>query len=86
MICNVRANLRGIGLALIAAGFCVADEASAACVGLSGTADGFTKTTAVSRAQRSLAEFIEKYKAETISTPSLSAPCARNRSLIGAGA
>lgn len=63
-ICNVRANLRAIGLAFIAAGSCVADEASAACVGLSGTADGFTKKTAVSRAQRSLAEFIEKYKAE----------------------
>jgi len=38
--------------------------ASAACVVLAGTADGFDKETAVSRAQRSLEDYIQQYKAE----------------------
>jgi hypothetical protein len=38
--------------------------ASAACVVLAGTADGFDKETAVSRAQRALDDYIEQYKAE----------------------
>jgi hypothetical protein len=55
---------RAIGLALLLAGSGVTEEASAACAGLAGSADGFTKKTAVSRAQLALANFIEKYKAE----------------------
>jgi hypothetical protein len=61
---GVRTHLRAIGLALLAAGSCVAEGASAACVGLAGTADGFNKKTAVSRAQSALDDFIEQYKAE----------------------
>ena len=38
--------------------------ASAACIVLAGTADGFDKETAVSRAQRALDDYIEQYKAE----------------------
>jgi hypothetical protein len=41
--------------------------ALATCVGLAGTADGFDKDTAVSRAQRSLEDYIQQYKAETMS-------------------
>ena len=58
--------LRTIRLALVAAGLCMAQgaPASAACVVLAGTADGFDKETAVSRAQRSLEDYIKQYKAE----------------------
>src|SRR5262249_16415001 len=38
--------------------------AQAGCVGLSGTADGFDKETAVSRAQLALDEYVKQYKAE----------------------
>ena len=38
--------------------------ASAACVLLAGTADGFDKETAVSRAQRSVEDNIQQYKTE----------------------
>ena len=57
---------RGSALALIAAGFCLALGASAqaACVGLSGTADGFDKETAVSRAQLALEQYVKEYKAQ----------------------
>jgi hypothetical protein len=58
--------------------------ASAACVVLAGTADGFDKDTAVSRAQLALDDYIKQYKAENISARSPSAPCAQPRSLIGA--
>jgi hypothetical protein len=53
-------------LALLAAGLCMPQcaPASAACVVLAGTADGFDKETAVSRAQRSLEDYIQQYKAE----------------------
>jgi hypothetical protein len=37
--------------------------AAASCVGVSGTADGFDKETAVSRAQLALADYIKQYKA-----------------------
>ena len=62
----MRADLRGIGLALVTAGLCIAQgaPASAACVGLAGTADGFDKETAVSRAQLALDDYIQQYKAE----------------------
>jgi hypothetical protein len=51
---------------LLAAGLCIAHNApvSAACVVLAGTADGFDKDTAVSRAQLSLDDYIKQYKAE----------------------
>jgi hypothetical protein len=53
-------------LALIAASFCLAlgAPAQAGCIGLSGTADGFDKETAVSRAQLALADYVKQYKAE----------------------
>ena len=53
-------------MALIAAGFCLAlgAPAQAGCVELSGTADGFDKETAVSRAQLALADYVKQYKAE----------------------
>jgi hypothetical protein len=53
-------------MALIAAGFCMAlgAPAQAGCVELSGTADGFDKETAVSRAQLALADYVKQYKAE----------------------
>lgn len=61
-----RAYLRTTRLALVAAGLCMAQgaPASAACVVLAGTADGFDKETAVGRAQRSLEDYIQQYKAE----------------------
>ena len=47
-------------------GLCIAQSvpASAACVVLAGTADGFDKDTAVSRAQLALDDYIKQYKAE----------------------
>ena len=61
----MRSFWRGSALALIAAGFCLAlgAPAQAGCVGLSGTADGFDKETAVSRAQLALADYVKQYKA-----------------------
>ena len=58
--------MRIIRLALVAAGLCMAQgaQASAACVVLAGTADGFDKETAVSRAQLALNDYIKQYKAE----------------------
>ena len=62
----MRAYWRGLALALIAAGFSLAlgAPAQAGCVLLSGTADGFDKETAVSRAQSALADEIKQYQAE----------------------
>src|SRR6516164_2123441 len=53
-------------LALVAAGLCIAQgvPTSAACVVLAGTADGFDKDTAVSRAQLALEDYIKQYKAQ----------------------
>ena len=58
--------VRGSVLASTVVGFCLALAASAqaGCVGLSGTADGFDKETAVSRAQLALADYVKQYKAE----------------------
>ena len=58
--------MRTIRLALVAAGLWMAQgtPASAACVVLAGTADGFDKDTAVSRAQLALDDYIKQYKAE----------------------
>ena len=56
---------RTIVLALIAAG-CVAQATAApkSCTVLAGTADGFTKQSAVSRALSALKGYIKEYKAE----------------------
>ena len=56
----------GSAMALIAASFCMAlgAPAQAGCVELSGTADGFDKETAVSRAQLALADAVAGFKAE----------------------
>lgn len=52
-------------LGLVAAGLYLTQgaQAQAGCVGLSGTADGFNKQTAVSRAQSAVANAINEYKA-----------------------
>ena len=62
----MRSYLRGLALALTAAGLCMAHSATAqaGCVGLSGTADGFDRRTAVSRAQNALATAIVDFKAQ----------------------
>src|SRR5262245_26175173 len=62
MISSVRAS----ALALIAPGLCLVlgAPAQAGCIGLSGTADGFDKETAVSRAQLALADYVKQYKTE----------------------
>lgn len=56
---------RVFALALLAAGFCLAQgaKAQAGCVGLNGTADGVNKSTAVSRSQNALAEAVQEFKA-----------------------
>ena len=59
--------VRSLALAVIAAGLCAAHSAPASaggCVGLAGTADGFDKETAVSRAQLALEDYIKQYKAQ----------------------
>jgi hypothetical protein len=60
----MRSSMRVLGLALIAAGLCVVQgaPANAACLGFSGTADGFDKVTAVTRAQSAVAQAISDYK------------------------
>ena len=62
----MKSYLRGFALALTAAGLCLAQGATAqaGCVGLSGTADGFNRQTAVSRAQNALATAIVDFKTE----------------------
>jgi hypothetical protein len=62
----MRSYSRVFGLALIAAGLWLAQgaPANAGCVGFSGTADGFDKITAVTRAQAAVADAITEYKAQ----------------------
>lgn len=62
----MRSFVRGFALALTAAGLCLAQGATAqaACVGLSGTADGFDRQTAVARSQNALASAIADFKAQ----------------------
>jgi len=57
---------RVFGSALIAAGLSLAQgaPANAGCLGFSGTADGFDKVTAVTRAQSAVATAIADYKAQ----------------------
>ena len=56
--------VRCSALSLIAAACCLvlSAPAQAGCVGLSGTADGFDKETAVGRAQLALADYVKEYK------------------------
>ena len=60
----MRSYKRVFGLAVVAAGlsFAQASSANAACLGFSGTADGFDQETGVSRAQLALADAITEYK------------------------
>jgi hypothetical protein len=53
-------------MALVASLLCMAQGAPAlgACVVLAGTADGFNKKTAVSRAQLALDDYVRQYKEE----------------------
>ena len=62
----MKSLLRVFVLPLGAAGLCVIQgaPARAGCTGFSGTADGFDKETAVSRAQASLAEAVVEFKAQ----------------------
>jgi hypothetical protein len=62
----MRSYFRVSALAAIAAGLTMAlgAPAYAVCTGFSGTADGFDKETAVSRAQASLAEAITGFKTQ----------------------
>ena len=62
----MKSLLRVFVLALGAAGLCVIQgaPARAGCTGFSGTADGFDKQEAVTRAQSALAEAVAGYKAE----------------------
>ena len=62
----MRSFVRGFALALTAAGLCLAQGATAqaGCVGLSGTADGFDRQTAVARSQNALASAIADFKAQ----------------------
>jgi hypothetical protein len=70
---------------LVAAGLSLAQgaPASTACVVLAGTADGFDKETAVSRAQLALDDYIQQYKTEHHLGAVSVSPCVQNRSLIG---
>jgi hypothetical protein len=77
---SMKSYWRGFALALTAVGLCLAQgtTAQAGCVGLSGTADGFDRTTAVSRAQNALATAIQDFKAQKgIRSVSVSAMRAR---------
>jgi hypothetical protein len=64
----MRSYLRAFGLAVAAAGLCCVAQAApanaAGCYGFSGTADGFDKITAVTRAQAAVADAIKQYKAQ----------------------
>jgi hypothetical protein len=62
----MRVYLRVLVLALIAGGVSLAQgaPAKAGCLGFSGTADGFNKQTAVTRAQKAVAQAIADYKSQ----------------------
>jgi hypothetical protein len=61
----MRWYLRVLALALVGAVLCLAQAApvQAACIELSGTADGFDRETGISRAQLALADAVAQYKA-----------------------
>jgi hypothetical protein len=60
----MRTYRRVFGLAVIAAGLSLSPgaPANAACLGFSGTADGFDKQTAVTRAQEAVVSAISEYR------------------------
>jgi len=60
----MRTYERVFGLAVIAAGLSLAPASpvNAGCLGFSGTADGFDKITAVTRAQEAVASAIAEYR------------------------
>jgi len=60
----MRSYMRVLGLAVIAAGLCAIQgaPANAGCYAFSGTADGFDKVTAVTRAQAAVRDAIAEYK------------------------
>jgi hypothetical protein len=62
----MRWHERVFAFSLVAAGLSLASgaPAQAGCVGLSGTADGFDKQTAVSRAQSAVAQAVLDYKTQ----------------------
>jgi hypothetical protein len=62
----MRWHKRVLAFSLVAAGLSIAlgAPAEAGCVGLSGTADGFDKPTAVARAQSAVAQAVLDYKAQ----------------------
>ena len=74
--------VRGSMLALMAMALCA--PAQAGCIGLSGTADGFDKETAVSRAQLALADYVKQYKAEKKLRAVTVSAMSASRNLIGA--
>ena len=63
----MRLYMRVLGLALVAGGLSLAQSApaSAGCLGFSGTADGFDKPTAVTRAHAAVAQAIFYYRKQT---------------------
>lgn len=69
-------SLRGLGLALIAAGLCMVlgAPAKAGCLGFSGTADGFDQVTAVTRAQAAVADAITQYRQQKKLGPATVSP------------
>jgi hypothetical protein len=62
----MRSFKRVFGLAVIAAALCLVQgaPANAACLGFSGTADGFDQQTAVARAQAAVAQAITDYRTQ----------------------
>ena len=61
----MKSYVRVFGSALVGAGLCLAQAVpvQSACLGLSGTADGFDRETGISRAQVALADAVAQYKA-----------------------
>jgi hypothetical protein len=64
MEASMKSYRRVFALAMIAAGLCLAQSATAqaGCVGLNGTADGVNKSTAIERSQNALADAIQEFK------------------------
>jgi len=76
----MRLYRRVFGLALIVAGVSLAQSApvEAACLGFSGTADGFDKQTAVTRAQSAVAQAIVDYRTQKRLGPATVTPMRAN--------
>lgn len=76
----MRLYMRVLGLALVAGGLSLAQSApaSAGCLGFSGTADGFDKPTAVTRAQQAVAQAITDYRQQKRLGPGSVSPMRAN--------